>query len=946
MDAICMSTFRIRPAILAGLGFLAGLASAFTLPAARSADNDAAATTPSAQSAGHSAHGESFNEGPRSAAYLMPGTGNVHFPVTCKSDEAQKFFDQGLGQLHGFWYFESERSFRQAAAIDPNCAMAYWGMAMANTNNDQRARDFIKEAEKLKTSGKLKPIETAWIDAISAFYRPPPTTRKAGEKEADFKERQKKEREKSLVAKLKEMRKQFPDDVELKAFLALYIFEFHLRKENATADKLLDEIFAAVPNHPAHHYRIHLLDIRSPKDALASAAMCGPAAPGIAHMWHMPGHIYSDLNRYADAVWQQEAAARVDQAYMIHDRVMPFQIHNYMHNSEWLCRDLMNVGRAHDALELAKNMITLPRHPSRGGGRFYGTARAIDTLVQHEMWEEYLKLCADGTLSDDLDPDQFIRKLCYEGVADAALKHNDAADRCIARLKDQRKAAPPATTQPATKPAKDAPKQRTKKEAAGITEPGSLAPRLVASAELAVPLGQTLNVGRGLPAIATDGGQCPPYGGQFSAGGPLGSGPRTVYSGVQPTVRSERENLSEKSAAGGLTGRIAVLRTAGEGTGGTLVRGADPTGIAPGDLEEIAPDFTLCATATTGVAITFTMKLPVRGLGPAPASAITRLAAKLAATTRPATNPATRPAKPADTRSAIDQAIDHINAEKALVAGDFARAATLLTAANARKEHIALAYLAAKNFAKAEELAKEAVNRGKGQTDPLATLILVLHGAGKKAEAAKTFDALQKLAEAVDVTVEPYKSLCAIAPQYGYKTDFRIARKLPADIGQRPPLDSLGPFCWHPSPAPPWTAPSSSDTSLSLSAYRGKPVILLFYLGHGCPHCVKQIHDFAAMSKQFAAAGISLVGIGTDPPDLLGRTWTSATPAPAFPLVSDGSLDIFKQYHCYDAFEKMPLHGTFLIDAKGLVRWQDISYEPFLDTAFVLKEAKRLISLP
>ena len=92
---------------------------------------------------GHSMNGDAFDEGPRQAAVLMPGTGNVHFPITTKSELAQKFFDQGVGQLHGFWYFEAERSFRQAAALDPACAIAYWGMAMANTNNPQRAAKFI-----------------------------------------------------------------------------------------------------------------------------------------------------------------------------------------------------------------------------------------------------------------------------------------------------------------------------------------------------------------------------------------------------------------------------------------------------------------------------------------------------------------------------------------------------------------------------------------------------------------------------------------------------------------------------------------------------------------------------------------------------------------------------------------------------------------------------------
>ena len=67
---------------------------------------------------GHSHHGEVFDEGPRQQAYLMTGMPKIHFPVTTKSTEAQAFFEQGVGQLHGFWYYEAERSFRQAALLD------------------------------------------------------------------------------------------------------------------------------------------------------------------------------------------------------------------------------------------------------------------------------------------------------------------------------------------------------------------------------------------------------------------------------------------------------------------------------------------------------------------------------------------------------------------------------------------------------------------------------------------------------------------------------------------------------------------------------------------------------------------------------------------------------------------------------------------------------------
>ena len=68
---------------------------------------------------GHSVHGEAFDAGPRQAAVLIPGCGKINFLITSNNTEAQAFFNQGVGQLHGFWYYEAERSFRQVAMLDP-----------------------------------------------------------------------------------------------------------------------------------------------------------------------------------------------------------------------------------------------------------------------------------------------------------------------------------------------------------------------------------------------------------------------------------------------------------------------------------------------------------------------------------------------------------------------------------------------------------------------------------------------------------------------------------------------------------------------------------------------------------------------------------------------------------------------------------------------------------
>src|SRR5262245_32624406 len=95
--------------------------------------------------------------------------GDITFPVSTKIRQAQQFFTQGVGQLHSFYYFEAERSFRQAATLDPDLAMAYWGMAMANVNNEKRAKEFLARAEKLKDKADAR--EQLWIAFLTEWYK-------------------------------------------------------------------------------------------------------------------------------------------------------------------------------------------------------------------------------------------------------------------------------------------------------------------------------------------------------------------------------------------------------------------------------------------------------------------------------------------------------------------------------------------------------------------------------------------------------------------------------------------------------------------------------------------------------------------------------------------------------------------------------------------------------
>ncbi len=395
--------------------------------------------------AGHSYHGEVFDEGPRQKAYLMGGTGNVHLAVTSRVPQVQAFFDQGLGQLHGFWYFEAERSFRQAAALDPDCAMNYWGMAMANWENEKRARGFIERAVARKAKASRR--EQAWIDGLADYLK------------ADKRDR--KTRKQQYLRSLETIIQDHPEDgVEARAFLAVRLWQFkgELPLPSLQAvDALLDQVFAANPMHPAHHYRIHLWDDSKPARALGSAAKGGQAAPTIAHMWHMPGHTYAHLHRYADAAWQQEASSRADHAHMIRDRVLPDQIHNYAHNQEWLVRNLNFIGRSRDAVALAKNLIELPRHPrwnppQGGHSAGLGRTRLLETLERYELWDDAIALANSPYLAADDAPAELVKRLRILGLAYAGKGDRAALQQQITELENL--ASPPAD-KPA--PARDKP---------------------------------------------------------------------------------------------------------------------------------------------------------------------------------------------------------------------------------------------------------------------------------------------------------------------------------------------------------------------------------------------------------------------------------------------------------------------------------------------------------
>ncbi len=400
----------------------------------------ASEANPAIPAAGHSLHGEAFDDGPRHHAVRMPGMGKISFAVSTTKPEAQDFINQGVAQLHSFFYFEAERSFRQAALIDPGCAMAYWGMAMANVNNVKRARGFLKEAR--KRDGSLTPREKLYLTALEGLFA----------EGADDKVHKQ-----GFQDGLETIVQDFPTDIDARAWLAMASWQNGASGSRQAIDTVIESVLQVEPMHPgAHHYRIHLWDGNKPTRAVRSAALYAKTAPGIAHAWHMPGHTYTGLKRYADAAYQQEGSARVDHAYMMRYGVMPFEIHNYSHNNQWLVTSYSHIGRVHDAITVARNLVEQPRDPNRNGKNDGGSPqrngrlRWAEVLTRYELWDDLIAANDTGELDWSDVPMERREKAYTLGLAYAAKGDAAGLAKQVAVLKtlaaEESKAKPAAAT--------------------------------------------------------------------------------------------------------------------------------------------------------------------------------------------------------------------------------------------------------------------------------------------------------------------------------------------------------------------------------------------------------------------------------------------------------------------------------------------------------------------
>lgn len=331
---------------------------------------------------------------------LLTGLGETSHPVKTTSAEAQKFFDQGFILVYGFNHDEAVRAFRRASELDPQMAMAYWGLALAlgpNYNETTISPERMKAAQEavqkgLALAAKGPEHERAYLEALSKRFSLAPN---ADQKKLwlDYREA------------MKELMRRYPDDLEaatLWADAAMIINAWKLwspqgRPAEGTEEiiSVLESVIARDPLHiGAHHLYIHVVEASPhPEWALQSADLLGKLTPAAGHLVHMPAHTYMRVGDYERAAQSNEWAAKADRDYFEQRGAQGvYQLGYYSHNLHFLAAAHSMQGRYQDAIrassQLEENVnYFLKNVPSLES--FLPTGLLI--MTRFARWDEVLK---------------------------------------------------------------------------------------------------------------------------------------------------------------------------------------------------------------------------------------------------------------------------------------------------------------------------------------------------------------------------------------------------------------------------------------------------------------------------------------------------------------------------------------------------------------------------
>jgi len=301
----------------------------------------------------------------KQGAPLFEGYGDHRHPITTSNPRTQAYFDQGVRLLFAFNHAEAIRSFREAARLDPGCAMCWWGVSFALGPNinlpmqpDAAAPAYAALQMARSLESKASPEEVAWIEALGARYaKEPPQDRHPLDE--------------AFAGAMEKVWKAYPGDLDAGVFYSEAMMDtqpWDYWQDDAETPKghgadiiaTLEGILKREKLQPgALHLYIHAVEAsNTPERAEDAADKLEPLMPAAGHIVHMPSHIYYRVGRYADAVKVNTLAAQKDEDYIAACKAQGFYpLAYYSHNIHFLWTSSEMLGRYHAAHDAALRLV-------------------------------------------------------------------------------------------------------------------------------------------------------------------------------------------------------------------------------------------------------------------------------------------------------------------------------------------------------------------------------------------------------------------------------------------------------------------------------------------------------------------------------------------------------------------------------------------------------------
>ena len=333
---------------------------------------------------------------------IYDGLGTYSRKITTKSTKAQRYFDQGLALLHGFNHRGAIRSFQEAARLDPQCAMAHWGAALAagpHINYPLVPPPMAELAWKELTLAKqnasnASEVERALIDALSKRYAYPQPEDRAPLDQA-------------YADAMREVWKKFPNDVDVGALFAEAVMDLRPWNQwtlegqpNPGTEEIiatLDAVLKLNPRHPfANHLYIHAVEASPhPERADTAADRLRKLQPGLAHNVHMPSHIDIRRGRWHEAIATNAKAVQADKRYRAATGNRPLGLFPMYaaHNQHMLAYAALMTGQSKLAMRYVREMIKdLPAEFVRENAALVEAFGAVpmEVMMRFGKWDDIL----------------------------------------------------------------------------------------------------------------------------------------------------------------------------------------------------------------------------------------------------------------------------------------------------------------------------------------------------------------------------------------------------------------------------------------------------------------------------------------------------------------------------------------------------------------------------